>query len=303
MSSSEVCIIVYVGDIGQSSRQATLRQFREGGLSVLVATDVAARGLDIAGVSSVMYGSKVHNTGCTWKIAFIVAWNTNVFVEMYEESSKLKFLILSYRLIWCFILRHHRRLMTTCTGNRDSNCNDLQLKASYEMFWASRSGRTGRAGRNGTSVLLYTAAEERKLGWLSTCWLNISSSNSLFGTTGLFESALNFKFQRSGPPTPQQISQASAAFAAKKIGQVDSEVVQYFIPFAKHLIKSTDVGLISTPESDEFGLGLNLDLDNAGEVVVRPRKYFQRRCYYSSQWIIHFSNHHRHLWKSCWPAV
>lgn len=65
MSSSEVCIIVYVGDIGQSSRQATLRQFREGGLSVLVATDVAARGLDIAGVSSVMYGSKVHNTGCT----------------------------------------------------------------------------------------------------------------------------------------------------------------------------------------------------------------------------------------------
>ena len=98
----------------------------------------------------------------------------------------------------------------------------------------------------------------------------ILSANPLIETLGLFESALNFKFQRSGPPTPQQISQASAAFAAKKIGQVDSEVLQYFIPFAKHLIKSTEVDLTSATESDEFGLGLNLDLDNLNE-VVSPR--------------------------------
>ena len=55
----------------------------------------------------------------------------------------------------------------------------------------------------------------------------------------MFESALNFKFQRAGPPTPQQISEASAAYAAKKLGQVNSEVVQYFVPFARQLLAQT----------------------------------------------------------------
>ena len=36
------------GDIAQSQREVTLRSFKEGNFSVLVATDVAARGLDIS---------------------------------------------------------------------------------------------------------------------------------------------------------------------------------------------------------------------------------------------------------------
>ena len=45
------------GDIGQNSRQTIIKQFKEGKIEVLVATDVAARGLDIAGVDLVVHVS------------------------------------------------------------------------------------------------------------------------------------------------------------------------------------------------------------------------------------------------------
>ncbi|MGI6066300.1 MAG: DEAD/DEAH box helicase [Bacillota bacterium] len=41
------------GDLNQSKRDSVLRHFREGTTTILVATDVAARGLDIAGVTHV----------------------------------------------------------------------------------------------------------------------------------------------------------------------------------------------------------------------------------------------------------
>lgn len=41
------------GDMLQSRRESTLRQFREGKIDILVATDVAARGLDISGVTHI----------------------------------------------------------------------------------------------------------------------------------------------------------------------------------------------------------------------------------------------------------
>ncbi|MTI96140.1 MAG: DEAD/DEAH box helicase [Firmicutes bacterium] len=41
------------GDLTQARRDAVMRQFRDGSIDVLVATDVAARGLDISGVSHV----------------------------------------------------------------------------------------------------------------------------------------------------------------------------------------------------------------------------------------------------------
>lgn len=41
------------GDLSQSKRDSVIRQFREGTIDILVATDVAARGLDISGVSHV----------------------------------------------------------------------------------------------------------------------------------------------------------------------------------------------------------------------------------------------------------
>src|SRR5206468_12695361 len=42
------------GDLGQGARERALRAFRSGKVDVLVATDVAARGLDVTGVTHVI---------------------------------------------------------------------------------------------------------------------------------------------------------------------------------------------------------------------------------------------------------
>lgn len=42
------------GDIAQNQREVTLKRFREGKFHVLVATDVASRGLDIPNVDLVI---------------------------------------------------------------------------------------------------------------------------------------------------------------------------------------------------------------------------------------------------------
>ena len=41
------------GDLSQAKRMSVFRKFKEGTIDVLVATDVAARGLDISGVTHV----------------------------------------------------------------------------------------------------------------------------------------------------------------------------------------------------------------------------------------------------------
>ncbi|NUJ41219.1 DEAD/DEAH box helicase, partial [Pseudoalteromonas sp. 0303] len=41
------------GDLSQAKRLSVLRKFKEGSIDILVATDVAARGLDISGVTHV----------------------------------------------------------------------------------------------------------------------------------------------------------------------------------------------------------------------------------------------------------
>lgn len=44
------CLQAIHGDVGQKQRDATLNAFRTGAFNVLVATDVAARGIDIQDV-------------------------------------------------------------------------------------------------------------------------------------------------------------------------------------------------------------------------------------------------------------
>ena len=172
------------GDISQNSRQATIRQFKEGTIDVLVATDVAARGLDIAGVDLVVHSGPP---------------------------------------------------------------NDADT-------YVHRSGRTGRAGRNGTSIVLYTSSEERKLF--------------------VFENTLKFKFTRTGPPTPQQISEASALYASKRLQQVNPEVVKYFIPHAQQLIRSLGDGTASDnddDDDDDDGFGDDDSEDDEAPAVRRPK--------------------------------
>lgn len=143
------------GDISQNTRQTTIKSFKDGVIEVLIATDVAARGLDIAGVDLVVH------TGAPM--------DSDTYVH--------------------------------------------------------RSGRTGRAGRNGTSVVLFAGPEERKLF--------------------MHENALNFKFSRVGPPSAKQISDACAVLASKRLSNIEPTVAKYFSHHARQLIQAVH------PEGEE----------------------------------------------------
>lgn len=106
------------GDLSQSQRERVVHSFREGRVTVLVGTDVAARGLDIPEVD----------------------------------------LVVHYRV------------------PREGDA------------YQHRSGRTGRAGRTGTVILLYAGSERRKLASL--------------------ERAVGRRFERAAPPRPGEVQDA-----------------------------------------------------------------------------------------------
>jgi ATP-dependent RNA helicase DDX21 len=167
------------GDISQNTRQTTLKALKQGSIDVLVATDVAARGLDIAGVDLVVH--------------------------------------------------------TAPPNDHDT--------------YVHRSGRTGRAGRKGTSILLFSGNEERKLS--------------------MYERSLQFKFQRAGPPSPFEITQAGAIYAANKLGKVQPEVVNHFLPHARALMNKSLGGLDSANEDmveEEASSDSDSDSDSDSEL-------------------------------------
>eukprot|EP00179_Madagascaria_erythrocladioides_P015732 CAMPEP_0198368880 /NCGR_PEP_ID=MMETSP1450-20131203/155926_1 /TAXON_ID=753684 ORGANISM="Madagascaria erythrocladiodes, Strain CCMP3234" /NCGR_SAMPLE_ID=MMETSP1450 /ASSEMBLY_ACC=CAM_ASM_001115 /LENGTH=785 /DNA_ID=CAMNT_0044076397 /DNA_START=42 /DNA_END=2399 /DNA_ORIENTATION=+ len=135
------------GDISQRQRDLTLQQFRSGRFAVLVATDVAARGLDIDGVDLV--------------IQYRVPMDTESYIH--------------------------------------------------------RAGRTGRAGRRGTAVIMYSSDEV-----------------PLLRKT---ERAARVKFEKSGPPSVDKVLTACALNAASSINEVDDSVKEYFRPIARDLIE------------------------------------------------------------------
>ncbi len=126
-SSARFCAALH-GDISQSSREAILRDFRDGRLRVLVATDVAARGIDIPDVNLV-----------------------------------------------------------------------IQIGVPKEIpSYVHRSGRTGRAGKTGTSIMLYNLQDRSAMAHLSS-QLNMRFSQVLpsdltneKGVTEAFEKVKNF---------------------------------------------------------------------------------------------------------------
>jgi len=143
------------GDIPQGAREKILNGFRSGRIPVLIATDVAARGLDIDHVDLVV---------------------------------------------------HHG------------------VPQSVENF-IHRSGRTGRAGRKGTSLVLYDKNEQWSLNRI--------------------EKDAGIKFEKRGAPQPDEVMEASAWRAAANLATVNPELEPYFVPMAEKLMQDVEDGGVS----------------------------------------------------------
>ena len=138
------------GDVGQKQRDATLNAFRAGAFNVLVATDVAARGIDIKDVDLV--------------IQFAPPRESDTYVH--------------------------------------------------------RSGRTGRAGSKGTSVLLFDPRQARDI---------VRIERSL---------GHGFKFELAGPPSTEAAMVAASRTSAIACQSIPEETSKYFKEAAKELLSS-----------------------------------------------------------------
>ncbi|KAJ6380473.1 hypothetical protein OIU76_017023 [Salix suchowensis] len=135
------------GDISQHQRERTLNGFRQGKFTVLVATDVASRGLDIPNVD----------------------------------------LIIHY-----------------------------ELPNDPETF-VHRSGRTGRAGKEGTAILMFTNSQRR--------------------TVRSLERDAGCKFEFASPPAIEELLESSAEQVAATLKGVHPDSIEFFTPTAQKLIE------------------------------------------------------------------
>ncbi|KAK3148874.1 hypothetical protein QOZ80_3AG0209820 [Eleusine coracana subsp. coracana] len=133
------------GDISQHQRERTLNGFRQGKFTVLVATDVAARGLDIPNVDLVIH---------------------------------------------------------------------YELPNDPETF-VHRSGRTGRAGKEGSAILMHTSSQKR--------------------TVKSLERDVGCRFEIISPPSIEEVLESSAEHVIATLRGVDSESIQYFLRPAERL--------------------------------------------------------------------
>jgi ATP-dependent RNA helicase DDX21 len=137
------------GDVGQKQRDATLAAFRAGAFNVLVATDVAARGIDIKDVD------------------LVVQFDPPRDVDTYVH----------------------------------------------------RSGRTGRAGKSGVSVLLFGPYQQRDIVRIER------------------DLGHGFQFELGGPPSTETALRAAAKTSAVASRSIPEETSQYFKDAAAALLK------------------------------------------------------------------
>ncbi|XP_071717234.1 DEAD-box ATP-dependent RNA helicase 3, chloroplastic-like [Rutidosis leptorrhynchoides] len=135
------------GDISQHQRERTLNSFREGKFTVLVATDVASRGLDIPNVDLVIH---------------------------------------------------------------------YELPNDAETF-VHRSGRTGRAGKEGRAILMFTNSQRRTIRSL--------------------ERDVGCKFEFVSPPAVEDVLESSAQQVVATLAGVHNESIAFFTPTAEKMIE------------------------------------------------------------------
>jgi superfamily II DNA/RNA helicase len=160
------------GDLGQGAREQALRAFRNGKVDVLVATDVAARGIDVEGVTHVVnyecpedekvYLHRIGRTGragATGVAVTFVDWDDvhrwqlindalelpfREPLETYSTSEHL-FAELGIPSGAAGVLPHARRTRAGLDAERVEDLGETGARGRR-----SRSGTAGRGGRRGT---------------------------------------------------------------------------------------------------------------------------------------------------------
>ncbi len=178
------------GDLSQAQRDAVMRKFREHNLQILVATDVAARGLDVDGLTH----------------------------------------IISYSL---------------------PDDNDV---------YNHRSGRTGRAGRKGTSIAIIHSRERGKLRDI--------------------EKHIGKEFELRQVPKPAEIIEKQLFNMADRIEHVEireEEISDYLPPVAKRLSWLSNEDLLKRVLSLEFNRLLDYYKDDNRQLDYDPDKEKRER--------------------------
>ncbi|OXM17151.1 DEAD/DEAH box helicase [Paenibacillus herberti] len=160
------------GDADKQKRAATLARFRDGRCKLLVATDVAARGLDIPGLPLVVNleppadaDQYVHRAGRTGRmgrvgtVLSIVAPNEKYHIEKYERKLGIKFMerVLYKGKLWDPADLPRHAIASGSRGARgDNNRSDVSSKGARGGSDSSKAA--DRQSFGGTSAAGYSSS-------------------------------------------------------------------------------------------------------------------------------------------------
>ena len=163
------------GDKSQNARQAALTAFKTGECKVLVATDIAARGIDIAGLSHVInydmpmepeaYVHRIGRTGRAGRDGTAISFCCIDAVAIHGDKSQNA----RQAALTAFKTGECKVLVATDIAARGIDIAGLSHVINYDMpmepeAYVHRIGRTGRAGRDGTAISFCCIDEVKQLG-------------------------------------------------------------------------------------------------------------------------------------------
>ena len=208
------------GDIPQKTREQTLKDFKEGKFKCLVATDVAARGLDIQGVGGVRDVSAFKALMRCIRHCFSSLITITHHSSHHSSHHHITSLITS-------LITHHITSLITSQTKAHAHPSQITLVINREPpstrsgvadveTYIHRSGRTGRAGKKGVCVTLSTGLQQEAV--LQT-----------------IEKAVGNAFTRIGAPQPSDLLKAKAENLLEQFENVDPQMVEKMLPLAEEV--------------------------------------------------------------------
>lgn len=135
------------GDLTQAKRMSVLRKFKEGSIDVLVATDVAARGLDISGVTHVYnfdipqdpesYVHRIGRTGRAGKTGMAITFVTyreTSYLHVVEKTTKRRMEKMKAPTLDEALEGQQRAVIDKITQTIDSNNLQYYRQAAQELL-------------------------------------------------------------------------------------------------------------------------------------------------------------------------